>query len=105
MHALKKMTISIRSQAAVIFVLMAFWYWSAWLAAHTGKAFIGDLSLFWAAVFVLLPFIAPLFGAIMVISYLRSGHLHRWWVYPAVFVALSPWLLFLIVWLLVKLSV
>ena len=94
MNTLRKTTIGIRSQATVIFILMAVWYCSVWLAAHntTGKGYIFDLSLFWSAAFFLLPFIVSAFAVILFISFSRSGQLHPWWVYPALFAAVTPWI-------------
>jgi peptidoglycan/LPS O-acetylase OafA/YrhL len=91
MHTLRNITISVRSQAAIILALTAFWCLS----------FLGCLSeidsphLFWGAVLVFLPFVIPIFTIIMFVSYRRTGRQHSRWVCAAILAAVSCWVVIL----------
>ena len=94
MHAFRPINISIRTQAAFVMALTALWYVSIWLALRS-DGFVSGLSLPWMAAAVFGPFITVVFAAIMFISQRRTGCAHRRWVITALVVAVSPWILFL----------
>jgi hypothetical protein len=87
-HSLRPINIGVRSQALIVLALIALWYWSLLLTMQDIK--VSRLGLFWSAMFCLLPFVTALFTAIMLVSFYRSGRPHRWWVWAAVVVTISP---------------
>lgn len=57
---------------------------------------MGNLNIFWNAAFVFLPFLAPLFAVILLVSDDRR----EWWGYTVAAFAFTPWLCFLAMLLL-----
>ena len=90
MHALKTMTVSVRSQSAIIIALAALW----WFSFIFRDSLFGFQSDFWQAIGYLFPLILVVFAIILSVSYRRTGKPHRWMVRLALLAAASPWILF-----------
>jgi hypothetical protein len=91
MHALRNMTVGVRSQAAIVFTLAALWWVSMFRDALWGYP-----SFFWVAVCYSFPFVMAIFAVILSVSYKRAGQPNRWLFWLAMLSAFSPWVLFLV---------
>jgi hypothetical protein len=92
MHALRAISISVRSQAISVLALVALWYWLLVLALQNR-----DVGLLLYAMFWYLPFVSAIFAGTMLVSFYRCGRASRWWVRSAVAAAVGPLLLVLYV--------
>lgn len=99
MRALREIRVGVRSPATIVFLLIPLWFLSVWLGIHAGKGFVSSLSLFWGAVFMFVPFIAPIFAAVALFLHFRDGRRHPFWAYTALVVSLLPWFLYLVFWI------
>lgn len=91
MDATRHITLGIRSQAAIVVALAVLWWMSLF---H--DPFFACPNLFWIGIAYFFPFILPVFLAILLVSHRRAARPHRWLVRLAMLAAISPWLLFLV---------
>jgi hypothetical protein len=91
MNSLRQITVGVRSQAVLVLALSMLW----WLSLFQGAIFSFP-GLFWVEVGYFCPLVMIVFGAILLISYWRSGRPHKWLVWLAILATASPWIFLLI---------
>lgn len=92
--------VGILLQVLFVFVLSALWYLVLGLTLQGGGFGVTNaFGMFGPLVYVGMPPLLLALAVLLVISHLRSGRAHRALVYPAVTVAISPCLWFMLAWL------
>ena len=94
MTRFKSINIGVRSQSVFIYVLTILW----WLSLFH-DVFFTLPHIFWVGIGYFSPFILALFGVILVVSSRRAGRPHKWWVRVAMLCAISPWVLFFVLFI------
>src|SRR6266446_1942055 len=102
MRALGKINFGVRPQAVSLLALSALFYLSSLFGLLLRSKIPGALDFACGLASVLSFLIAPVLAVVLLISHLRAGRSHRTLVYSAIIAAFSPWVLFLLLWLLAQ---
>jgi hypothetical protein len=85
MHTSLNATVSVRSLAVIVLMLVLFWYIS--IVGTISE--IGTKSWFWAAPLILLPFVIATFTVVLIVSFKQSSRAHLLWFRAAIVAAAS----------------
>jgi len=93
MKSLLTLKLDVRLLSVLLMIMGALW-WCAFglFLSLIVEGFIRDLPPFWDVYFACFLWGGPILALGLIVVHARESHKRPYWVYPAVAVAVSPWL-------------
>lgn len=89
--SLPTLKVDARLLSVLLMILGVLWWYSLWLGITTA-GFISGLHISWCVFFLGFLWSGPLMALGLLLIHARESRKHLYWVYPAVGIAVSPWL-------------